>query len=163
MPIDFRFLQGRFVATNLTLGQLIEQAYGIQSRELIGGPNWVRADRFNVTATAGGELPRDRLKMMLQSLLADRFQLQIARETQTGTVYTLTPRNIHDLKPPANPNERSLISLVREDRNGFLSYHYDGHNATMASLAHVLSQELHAPVIDQTNLNGNFDFRINFI
>lgn len=161
-PIDFRFLPGRVVATNLTLGQLIEQAYGIEARELIGGPMWVRADRFDVTATTGEAADRDRMKLMLQALLADRFQLRVARETQTGTVYTLTARDVHDLKPPAKPNERPLVSLVREDGNGVLSLHYDGHNAPMTLLAQVLSQQLRAPVVDQTNLTGAYDFRIDY-
>lgn len=162
VPIDFRFLQGRFVATNLTLGQLIQQAYGIESRELIGGPAWVRVDRFSVTATAGESVDRDRMKRMLQSLLAERFQLQITRDTQTGTVYTLIAQRVHDLNPPAKPSERSLVSVVREDSNGFLSYHYDGHNATMAALTQSLSQQLQAPVVDRTNLTGHYDFRINW-
>jgi uncharacterized protein (TIGR03435 family) len=161
-PIDFRFFPNRVVATNVTLGQLIEQAYGIESRELTGGPGWLRTDHFNVMATAGESVDRERMKLMLQALLADRFQLQIARETTAGTVYTLTARNVHDLKPPANPSDRSRVSTVREDRSGFLSYHYDGHNADMAALAQVLSEQLRAPVVDQTNVIGNYDFRINF-
>lgn len=162
VPIDFRFFQERFVATNVTLDQLIQLAYGIESREVVGGPDWVRVDRFNVTATAGQSVDRERMKRRLQSLLAERFQLQLTRDTQTGTVYTLTARNVHDLKPPAKPDERSLVLTVREDSNGFLSYHYDGHNATMAALARTLSQQLRAPVVDQTNLSGQYDFRINW-
>ena len=113
-------------------------------------------------ATAGQSVDRDRMKRMLQSLLADRFQLQLTKDTQIGTVYTLTARNVHDLRPPAKPNERSFILLVREDGNGFLSYHYDGHNATMAALAQSLSGQLRSPVVDQTNLTGHYDFRINW-
>ena len=162
IPIDFRFFQERFVATNLTLDQLIQLAYGVEAREVVGGPEWVRVERFNVTATAGQSVDRDRMKLMLQSLLAERFQLQISRETQTGTVYTLTARNVRNLNPPAKPDGRSLVAMVREDSKGFLSYHYDGHNATMAALAQSLSQQLRAPVVDQTNLTGNYDFRINW-
>lgn len=162
LPIDFRFFQERFVGTNLTLDQLIQLAYGIESRELVGGPDWVRVDRFNVTATAGQSVDRERMKRMLQSLLAERFQLQLTRETQTGTVYALVARNARNLNPPAKPSERSLVSTVREDSNGFLSYHYDGHNATMAALAQSLSGQLRAPVVDQTNLTGQYDFRINW-
>jgi uncharacterized protein (TIGR03435 family) len=162
VPIDFRFFQERFVATNVTLDQLIQLAYGIESREVVGGPDWVRVDRFNVTATAGQSADRDRMRLMLQSLLAERFKLQLARDTQTGTVYTLTARSVHDLKPPAKPSDPSLVSTVREDSKGFLSYHYDGHNATMAALAQTLSQRLQAPVVDETRLTGHYDFRINW-
>ena len=160
--IDFRFFPNRFVGTNLTLGQLIEQAYNIQPRELIGGPDWLRVDRFNVTATSGGEVSQDQMRLMLRSLLADRFQLQIEPETRTGTVYRLIARNARDLKPPAKPDGRSLVSTIRNDRNGFLSYEYVGYNATMAQLAVTLGGHLRAPVTDETKLTGNYDFRISW-
>ena len=64
--IDFRFFPNRFAGTNLTLGQLIEQAYNIHPRELIGGPDWLRVDRFNVTATSGAEVSQDQMRLMLR-------------------------------------------------------------------------------------------------
>jgi uncharacterized protein (TIGR03435 family) len=160
--IDFRFLPGRFVASALTLGQLIEKAYDLEFREVIGGPVWLREDRFDVTATAGENVDVARMKRMLQSLLADRFQLQLSREVRTGTVYSLTARNVRDLKAPADPTARPIVFTVREDRNGFLSYRYDGRNATMAALAQSLSEQLRAPVTDATNLAGNYDFSIKW-
>jgi uncharacterized protein (TIGR03435 family) len=160
--IDLRFQPGRFVATNVTLAQLVEQAYGIEPRQVVGGPPWIHADRFDVTGTTGGNVARDQVMLMLQSFLADRFKLQIASETQTGTVYSLTAPNARNFKSPAHPDERPLVSMVREDTNGYLSYHYDGHNATIAALAKNLASQVHAPVIDQTHLDGNYDFRINW-
>jgi uncharacterized protein (TIGR03435 family) len=160
--IDFRFLPSRFVATAVTLGQLIEQAYELEFREVIGGPLWLREDRFNVTATAGENMEPARMRRMLQSLLADRFQLQLTREVRTGTVYTLTARAVRDLRAPADPKARPLVSTIRDDRNGFLSYRYDGRNATMATLAQSLAAQLRAPVTDATNLTGNYDFSIKW-
>lgn len=161
-PIDFRFFPNRFVATTVTLSQLIEQAYSIQPREIIGGPDWVRVERFDVTATAGKDVDREQMKLMLQSLLANRFQLQIAREMQTGTIYRLTARSARNLNPPAKPDERSLVSIMRRDGNGFLSYQYVGHNATMGQFAVTLGGQLRAPVIDETNTSGNFDFTVSW-
>ena len=161
-PIDFRFLPTRFVGTNLTLGQLIEQAYNIQPRELIGGPDWLRVDRFDVTATTGAEVSQDQMRLMLRSLLADRFKLQIERETRTGTVYRLIARNVHDLKPPAKPDERPRVATMRNDGNGVLSYEYVGYNATMAQLAVTLGGQLRAPVTDETKITGSYDFRIRW-
>jgi uncharacterized protein (TIGR03435 family) len=160
--IDIRFFPNRFVATTVTLSQLIEQAYGIQARELVGGPDWVRVERFDVTATSGAEVSLDRMKLMLQSLLADRFQLEIARETRTGTIYRLTARNVRGLNPPAKPDERPRVSSHREDGKGIVSFHYDGHNATMADLVLTLSGNVRAPVLDETKLAGNYDFRVDY-
>lgn len=161
--IDFRFFPNRFVATTFTLGQLIEQAYNIQPRELIGGPDWVRVERFDVTATSGTEVGQDEMRLMLRSLLADRFQLQIERETRTGTVYRLTARNVRNVNPPAKPDERPVVTQPRNDKNGFLSYEYVGHNATMEQLAVTLAGQLRAPVIDETGLKGNYDFRVSWV
>jgi uncharacterized protein (TIGR03435 family) len=55
---------------------------------------------------------------MLQALLAERFQLEVARESREGPVYTLTAPNPRNLKTPANPDGRSLVSTVRDDSNG---------------------------------------------
>jgi uncharacterized protein (TIGR03435 family) len=160
--IDFRFFPTRFVATNVTLGQLIEQAYNIQSRELIGGADWVRVDRFDVTATSGAEVSQEQMRLMLRSLLAARFQLQIERETRTGTVYRLVARNVRNVNPPAKPEERPLVTNGRYDANGFLSYDYTGHNATMQQLAVIVASQLRAPVTDETGLKGNYDFRVRW-
>jgi uncharacterized protein (TIGR03435 family) len=161
-PIDLKFLPGRFLATNVTLDLLIEQAYGIEPRQLVGGPAWIHADRFDVTGTTGGDVARDQVMLMLQSFLADRFKLQIARETQTGTVYTLTAPNAHSLKSPAKPDDRPLVQTSFERKTATISYSLDGQNATIAALAIRLAMQVHAPVIDETHLDGSYDFRINF-
>ena len=158
---DFRFLPNRIVARAVTLSQLIEQAYG-QAWGVVGGPDWVRFDLFNVTATTGEEVSRDRMTLMLQSLLADRFQLQLTREMQTGTTYRLTAGRVHHLTPAAKPNSRSGVAASLKENFGVLSYDYDGRNATMGALALTLSRQLRAPVIDETKLTGHYDFRINF-
>ena len=162
VPLDVRFGPGGFTATNQTLSYLIQQAYGIQARELVGGPDWVRVDRFNVTATAGATVERPRAMLMLQSLLADRFQLKLARETRTGTVYSLTARSVRALNPPAKADARPLVSIIRVDGNGYLSYRYEGRNATMSMLAQRVSEHLEAPVTDETTISGSFDYVVNF-
>lgn len=160
--VDIRFYPNRFVATTVTLSQLIEYAYGIELREIAGGPDWVRIERFDVTATAGREVDRKQMTLMLQSLLADRFQLQIAPEQRQGTIYRLMAPRARGLNPPAKPDERPLVSTVRNDGNGLLSYEYVGHNATMTQLALSISGQLRAPVVDETKVTGNFDFRVAY-
>jgi uncharacterized protein (TIGR03435 family) len=158
--IDLHFLPSRFVATTVTASQLIEQAYRIEPRELVGGPDWVRVERFDVTATAGEEVPPDRMRLMLRSLLADRFQLELEREERTGTVYRLIARDVRNLNSPAKADDRPLVSTIRNDANGFLSYEYRGRNASIAQLVLSLAGQLRAPVIDETKLAGNYDFQV---
>lgn len=160
--IDLRFFPNRFVATTVTLFQLIQQAYSLEFREIEGGPDWVRAERFDVTATSGSDVSRDQMKLMLQSLLADRFQLQLERETKTGTVYRLTTRGVRGLNPPAKPEANPLVSTIRRDGNGFLSYQYAGRNAAISDLATTLAQHVRAPVVDETKIPGRYDFSISW-
>jgi uncharacterized protein (TIGR03435 family) len=161
-PIDLRFFPNRFVATTVTLSQLIEQAYGLQQREITGGPDWVRVERFDVTATTGTEVPAEHMRLMVQALLADRFQLQLNRETPTGTVYRLTALKPRNLNPPAKPDGRSIVATMRDDATGVLSYRYEGINTTMADLAVTLAQHVRAPVSDETRVTGRYDFRVNW-
>jgi uncharacterized protein (TIGR03435 family) len=104
------------------------------------------------------------MRLMLQALLTERFQLQLARETRTGSIYRLSPRGVRNLNPPAHPDERSLVSTIRNDGDGLLSFEYVGHNATISQLALALAANgnVRAPVIDETKLTGNYDFRVNW-
>ena len=87
---------GRFVATNLSLRQLVGTAYRLRDFQIVGGPGWIDADRFDVNAKADRELPPfdpsggiGPLERMLQWLLADRFGLVVRNETREMSIYAL--------------------------------------------------------------------------
>jgi uncharacterized protein (TIGR03435 family) len=88
---------GRYTATNVPLRQLIVQAYGVQQAQLIGGPDWIRNDRFDIVAKADRELtpgpPQPGVtppqQLMLRALLAERFKLAVHNETRELPVYAL--------------------------------------------------------------------------
>jgi uncharacterized protein (TIGR03435 family) len=78
---------------SMTLTQLIYTAYGNggfnTSMSVRGGPDWVNKTAFFVEGVAAGKSTSQRLRLMLQTLLEDRFALKISRETQTGDVLGL--------------------------------------------------------------------------
>ena len=88
---------GRFTATNINLKTLISFAYKVQGFEVSGGPgwaysSWVDFDRYDVNARAAdSNIGIDQLRPMLQSLLGDRFQLAVHRETKEVPVYAVLP------------------------------------------------------------------------
>src|SRR5688572_29646392 len=88
---------GRFIATNMPLRTLITSAYDLRSFELIGAPDWTGAERFDIVARAAREFGPaapgrpDPDKLMLRSLLANRFALRVHRETRELPIYALTP------------------------------------------------------------------------
>jgi uncharacterized protein (TIGR03435 family) len=77
--------------TNGSLKTLIRNAYNILSFQLAGGPRWLDADMFNIVATTGGteQISTEQLRPLLQSLLADRFQLKVHWEKRDAPVYAL--------------------------------------------------------------------------
>jgi hypothetical protein len=71
---------GRFVATNLPLLFVISTAWNVpfQGQRLVGGPDWLRSERFDIEAkAANGAVRKDEMRLMLRTLLEDRFQLKM--------------------------------------------------------------------------------------
>src|SRR5215469_1267624 len=75
--------------TNQTLLRMIQYAYNMRDFQISGGPAWVRSDRYDVTAKPEGSAHDVQMKQVLQSLLAERFQLQFHRQIQEGPIYAL--------------------------------------------------------------------------
>ncbi len=96
----------------MPLSALVQYAYtptGAQmlAAQIVGGPDWFRTDRFDIQAKAAGDaaVPAAQMKLMLQSLLEERFQLKLHRETRDMPVYNLVllkqgPKPSQDQTPP---------------------------------------------------------------
>ena len=96
---------GRFSANGMTVRQMIIQAYGIQDFQLTGGPGWIANDRFDIEATppSGVSVTGPQNQEMLQSLLEERFQLKIRRETKPLPGYSLVlAKGGSKMKPSAD-------------------------------------------------------------
>ncbi len=96
---------GRFSANGMTVRQIIIQAYGIQDFQLTGGPGWISNDRFDIEATPppGVSVTGQQNQEMLQSLLEERFQLKMRRETKPLPGYSLVlAKNGSKMKPSAD-------------------------------------------------------------
>src|SRR5438874_7720365 len=80
---------GRINVTNMTLKELIVIAYRIQPYQISGGPPWLDSAHYDITAKPETTPKQDELSLMLQALLADRFQLTLRRETKELPIYAL--------------------------------------------------------------------------
>jgi uncharacterized protein (TIGR03435 family) len=164
---------GRFVATNAPLRDIIRNAYQLPGYALIGGPSWVQTDRFDIGAKAPSDLPAGQVRMMLRSLLADRFKLAMHRETRDLPIYLLAmARHDRTMGPELRRAEADCASapalaldfLGPRDPNapcGFLGPGAGGNarfrGVTMEAFARFLEPTVHRPVIDRTGLTGDFD------
>jgi len=80
---------GGLNVTNMTLKELITIAYRIQPFQISGGPPWLDGIHYDILAKPDGQAKQDEVPLMLQALLADRFQLILHRETRELPVYAL--------------------------------------------------------------------------
>jgi uncharacterized protein (TIGR03435 family) len=91
---------GRVYLEGISLGVLMRIAFGIQEYHLAGTPGWMVSEHYDIDARAPVNTPPEQLNAMIQSLMADRFQLRFHRETRDLPVYTLTAaRSGFKLKP----------------------------------------------------------------
>jgi uncharacterized protein (TIGR03435 family) len=147
---------GRFTATGAPLSALMQEAYGIKGFQISGGPSWVNSERYDVVAkpNAGANLSQERLKPMIQALLAERFQLKIHRETKDLTIYSLMAGKdgpkLHASTGASGPG----LSMGR----GQLS----GHKVSMTMLASILELQLDRNVRDNTGIQGDFDIKLEW-
>ena len=86
---------GRIVATNVALRLLIRNLYNVQADQIVGAPDWIESERFDIEAKADREYPPQadapapELLAMMRNLLADRFKLAVHRESREMPVYAL--------------------------------------------------------------------------
>ena len=79
----------------------MQNAYTVQPFQIVGGPDWINSERYAIDAKAAGNASRAQIFLMLQSLLEDRFQLKIHRETRELPVFDLvTAKGGLKLPPP---------------------------------------------------------------
>jgi uncharacterized protein (TIGR03435 family) len=171
----------RFIMPNGTLRAMLQLAYQhpdglpLLADQIVGGPNWIDSDRYEIQATAAGNeetrIPRDQLVLMFQSMLEERFRLKAHIETRELPVYTLLiGKDGSKLKPSADqtptlPPRQRATGDVRGSIGGTISATSRTMRATavpMSQLVNVLIQQTGRLVIDKTNLQGLFDFNLQF-
>jgi uncharacterized protein (TIGR03435 family) len=144
---------GRLTIDNMTLKEIMMWAYGVQAYQISGGPNWMTADRFQVDAKAEDKVPGEQLRLMMQTLLAERFQLTFHREKKEMTAYALVvAKSGMKIKPVEGEGSSTNTN------NGKMT----AKHVSMQRLAEVLSRQLGLPVVDETHVAGGFDFTLEW-
>ena len=180
---------GLFVARNMLLLQYIVFAYKpnmFQIQEFRSKlPDWTRSSHFDIQARASGSPTKDDMRLMMQSLLADRFQMRVHHETREVSVFALVlakpgqtgpnlqphpvddpeclktqlPKSVAGAYPVACGAGASIAPRIEGDMATA------GYNVTMEWVANALggtANIVDRPVIDRTGLTGNYDFKVEF-
>lgn len=116
-----QFKPDRFMATNVRLHGLIARAYRAGGSDILGGPDWVCSENYDIDAKLNTPVidelsklgPDQRVleqRRILQALLADRFRLALHRETREPPAYVLAIA-----KDESNFRRRNLVILILMD------------------------------------------------
>jgi uncharacterized protein (TIGR03435 family) len=153
------------------LHYLIQLAFDVESFQVTGGPVWIDNDRYDIDAKPPASSPSSQSsppyakapmnheqRLMLQSLLAERFQLKSHTETRECPIYLLVRGgNTLKLAEPKEKNAYPWAGLLGRGTEGVA-----GINESMSNLAKRLSGYLHRPVLDRTGLAGSYDFHADY-
>jgi uncharacterized protein (TIGR03435 family) len=168
---------GSFEATNITLRALILNAYGMQENQVVGGPEWLPTDRFDIVARPASDGPRG---PRLQAMLADRFKLKTHTEMRERPVYLLVPaRTDRRLGPSIMPatidcsgggdpgkqrRDAGLTTCGLQTSTGRNGGTVRGGGLPMARIATTLANYgADRLVLDRTGIDGIFDFELKWV
>jgi len=142
----------RVVIENKTVLIMMMFAYGVNSKQVVGGPEWMRSERFDVEGVPDveGQPSTKQFQGMVEGLLRDRFGLKVHREKRELAVYAITVAKGGPkiTKSPGDPNafpdESDHVSAGQRDMKFT--------NQTMSNFAVIMQLFLEKPVVDRTGL-----------
>ena len=160
---------GRYDLRNGSMLDLIAMAYNISDPTLIvGGPSWLEYDRFDIAAKAPQGTSQPNLKLMLQALLAERFQLKLHNDTRVmdGAYNLSLGPGKHKLKEASGPGAGCNGTPPPQPPPPIPINRGTCRGVTMAEFADLLRNlgngYINGPVQDKTGLQGYWDFDVAF-
>ena len=181
---------GRLRAPFSTLRELVQAAYGVEPNQIIGGPDWIGTDHFEVNATLPAGTTTARAQMMLRKLLVERFGLATVQEKRDLPVHFLdragelgpqlsvagpackplkAPTGIPAPPPPPPPPAGSgPISLMNQPPgskcgNVMFSGFFSMRAVPMVTFVTYLSRQVRRPIVDRTGLSALYDIDLSFL
>ena len=167
-----------FSATNQPLIAYLRFAYKLGQSDLLDLPGWVYSDGFDIEAHAAGNPSKDDMRLMMRSLLADRFKVRTHFDPKSQKVFDLVRVGARKPAPGLHPDDASCTAAPPPDLSGVPcgrlgpmgskepgQARLAGRGVTLAQVAGILknpSTGVDRPVVDRTGLRGTFDFLITW-
>ncbi len=143
---------GSLTMRNVSLSSCIRWAYNVKQFQ-VSGPAWLESERYDVLAKASDPAATDQLRLMLRTLLADRFKLTLHREEKIMPTYALVVAKngpkFHQSEGEGKSSLKGSKAVVTAEKT------------SMAQLADLLAQPLRCPITDMTGLEGLYDFSVD--
>jgi uncharacterized protein (TIGR03435 family) len=138
---------------NIRLRTAMKWAYRVQTDQ-VSGPAWMDSERYLIIGKAGSPVPEEQIRLMLQKLLAYRFQLKLHRETREMTAFVLTvDKGGPKFKPSSESGEGGTRYAIK--------YKVIADRATLPQFADSLMNPLKGVVLDETGLKGRYSFTLD--
>lgn len=177
-----RTANGAVVFTNMSLRLIVANAYDMQPRKVVGGPQWIDVERFDINARAPENTADNRLNLMLRRLLAERFRLAARTQMREEPVYALVLsrsdgrlgprlRQSTDCRKGATtgqdpialaPDALSYPCGLRMSASS-TAVTIQGGATSIARLARALDGTGDRQVVDRTGLAGSFSFELRYV
>lgn len=163
----------------VSLQGLLARAFNLKAQQ-ISGPSWLESERYVIEAVVPSGANPEELRLMLQKLLTERFQMTVHHETKSASVYRLKvakngpklaigqpmPQYKDDEERRAAMQQRSqenLEAMKRKVALGMRGARTIGlQNGTVERFAELLSSNVDHPVRDMTGLAGNYSFNLEW-
>jgi uncharacterized protein (TIGR03435 family) len=170
----------RYSAQNVSLKWLITTAYNLKSEDQVSGLSGAPGSaRFDIEAKMDEETVEafkklskqevdEKRRLMLQGMLADRFQLKVHRETKDLPMYALVIAKGGSKLKEADPNDTYPNGVKGPDgvgHSGMMMMRGEsltGQGITIAALSDMLTRQVHRIVEDKTELKGKYDLTLQW-
>ncbi len=165
---------------SFSLRDFLARAYGMKVT-MISGPDWTASERFDISATLPAGSTPAQLPEMLQTLLADRFQIKLHREKKELPVYVLlpgkSPLKLKESPPDPNADQDEpkgttnvaasgseagvALNLGHGSSYSFANHRFEASKLTMTQFTTHLERFVDRPIVDMTGLAGHTTSRSN--
>ncbi|HXE07253.1 MAG TPA: TIGR03435 family protein [Acidobacteriaceae bacterium] len=150
----------RMKIRNKSASSIMQVAYAINPRQIVGAPDWFYNESFDIMGTMDtpGEPTRAQYQAMLQNLLADRFGLRFHHDTRDLAVYAVEIAKGGPKIKTAGPEEKTSGDDMRNGQDQKISLT----SASVKDFAERMQFFVDRPVVDQTGLAGKYDFSLHY-
>jgi len=137
-----------------TLQSAIAWAYHVMDYQ-VSGPDWLQSDRYDVVAKSAGPVTEDQLRVMAQTLVAERFKVELHHQTKELPAYVLL---VAKNGPKFHESKGEGESSIQPDQKRM---EIAVQRTPLSQLVELLSTLFRAPVVDMTELKGKYDITIS--
>jgi uncharacterized protein (TIGR03435 family) len=145
---------GNVVMRNVDIGEAIRWAYNVEKYQ-VTGPSWMDDAHFDIVAKAAESAADDQMRVMMQTLLANRFHLTVHHENkEMSGMALLVGKTGSKLKASEDQGESVFEPQQKKTAINF-------RRMSMHEFASLLSEPMRKPVVDLTEIKGAFDFTLD--